>query len=70
MRLNSNQTRTRMISGNHTRCSTRFARSATRVITTNRPRTRLITITNHTDHLFHLSDRQVNTHRYMTPTHQ
>ena len=45
MRLNSNQTRTRIISGNCTRCSTRYARSATRAITTNYPRTRLITIT-------------------------
>ena len=37
MRLNSNQTRTRMISGNRTRA-----------ITTNHSRTRLITITNQT----------------------
>ena len=40
VRLNSNQTRTRMISGNRTRGSTR-------AITTNHSRTRLITITNH-----------------------
>ena len=39
VRLNSNQTRTRMISGNRTRGSTR-------AITTNHSRTHLITISN------------------------